>query len=170
MSRKTGETWRTPALVFTENRELVTENWFMTWIKICGTTNLEDALVAVDAGADAVGFVFYEKSPRGVSVDVAREIIAQLPEGVEKVGVFVQGSEVDWGIEFLGAGLTAAQFYLPLESEDPPNTGRASMIASNLFPRLPKDFMALPASFFMEDGEQVARLVANFAQSRQKAP
>jgi len=142
----------------------------MTWVKICGTTNLEDALVAVDAGADAVGFVFYEKSPRWVSVDVAREIVEQLPASVEKVGVFVQGSEVDWGIEFLGVGLTAAQFYLPLESEDQPSTGRASMIASNLFPRLPKVFMALPAAFFMEDGEQVARLVANFAQSRQKAP
>lgn len=61
----------------------------MTWVKICGMTNLEDALVAVEAGADAVGFVFYEKSPRNVSVEAAREICLKLPEGVEKVGVFV---------------------------------------------------------------------------------
>ena len=45
----------------------------MTWVKICGMTNLEDALVAVDAGADAVGFVFYEKSPRNITVEAARE-------------------------------------------------------------------------------------------------
>ena len=47
----------------------------MTWVKICGMTNLEDALVAVDAGADAVGFVFYEKSPRYVTVETVREIV-----------------------------------------------------------------------------------------------
>jgi phosphoribosylanthranilate isomerase len=61
----------------------------MTWVKICGMTNLEDALVAVEAGADAVGFVFYEKSPRCVTVETARKIVEKLPEGVEKVGVFV---------------------------------------------------------------------------------
>jgi phosphoribosylanthranilate isomerase len=66
----------------------------MTWVKICGTTNLEDALTAVDAGADAVGFVFYEKSPRYITVEAAREIVEKLPENVEKAGVFV-GESVD---------------------------------------------------------------------------
>jgi len=65
----------------------------MTWVKICGMTNLEDALVAVEAGADAVGFVFYEKSPRCVTVEMAREIVEKLPEKVEKVGVFVNEQE-----------------------------------------------------------------------------
>jgi phosphoribosylanthranilate isomerase len=65
----------------------------MTWVKICGMTNLEDALVAVEAGADAVGFVFYEKSPRCVTVETAREIVRQLPESVERVGVFVNAQE-----------------------------------------------------------------------------
>ena len=58
----------------------------MTWVKICGMTNLEDALTAVDAGADALGFVFYEKSPRNISVEAAREIVEQLPKEVEKMG------------------------------------------------------------------------------------
>jgi len=64
----------------------------MTWVKVCGMTNLEDALAAVEAGADAVGFVFYEKSPRCVSVETAREIVEKLPERVETVGVFVAES------------------------------------------------------------------------------
>ncbi len=61
----------------------------MTWVKICGMTNLEDALVAVEAGADAVGFVFYEESPRCVTVETAREIVKKLPSRIDKVGVFV---------------------------------------------------------------------------------
>ena len=64
-------------------------DWFMTWIKICGITNLEDAQTAVDAGADALGFVFYEKSPRKIDQETARKIVAKLPSNIEKVGVFV---------------------------------------------------------------------------------
>ena len=63
----------------------------MTWVKICGITNLEDARTAVEAGADALGFVFYEKSPRNVPPDTVREIVRQMPAQVEKVGVFVGG-------------------------------------------------------------------------------
>jgi phosphoribosylanthranilate isomerase len=74
-------------------------------------TNLEDALVAVDAGADAVGFVFYEKSPRCVSVETAREIAEKLPENVEKVGVFVDSKVEDAKEMFHHAGLTMAQVY-----------------------------------------------------------
>jgi phosphoribosylanthranilate isomerase len=49
----------------------------MTWIKICGITNLDDALAASDAGANALGFVFYPKSPRHVTAETARSIIAK---------------------------------------------------------------------------------------------
>ena len=61
----------------------------MTWIKICGITNLDDALAAIDAGANALGFVFYPKSPRHVTAETARSIVASLPQQIEKVGVFV---------------------------------------------------------------------------------
>jgi phosphoribosylanthranilate isomerase len=83
----------------------------MTWVKICGMTNLQDALLAVDAGADAVGFVFYEKSLRNISVETAREICAKLPEGVEKVGVFVGGPFREIVETMRRAGLTIAQIY-----------------------------------------------------------
>jgi phosphoribosylanthranilate isomerase len=58
-------------------------------VKICGLTNVADALAAVEAGADLLGFVFWEKSPRYVTIETAREIARRLPPGTQRVGVFV---------------------------------------------------------------------------------
>ena len=61
----------------------------MVFIKICGITNIEDALAAVEAGADALGFNFYPRSPRFIAPAVARSLVERLPDSVLSVGVFV---------------------------------------------------------------------------------
>ena len=61
----------------------------MVKIKICGITNLEDALAAIKSGADALGFVFYPHSPRAIDQETARRIVSDLPPFVSAIGVFV---------------------------------------------------------------------------------
>ena len=62
-------------------------------VKICGITNLPDGMAAAEAGADALGFVFYDQSPRGISIEAAAALIRQLPPFILKVGVFVNAPE-----------------------------------------------------------------------------
>lgn len=85
-------------------------------VKICGITNRDDALCAVEAGADAIGLIFYEKSPRCVALKTAANLCAALPPFVSKVGVFV--NELEYTIEkALGeCGLDTLQFH----GDEPP--------------------------------------------------
>lgn len=79
--------------------------------KICGITRIEDALVAAEAGADAIGLVFYDRSPRAVSVQQARAIIAALPPFVTTVGLFVNASRCEIGEILDAVPLDLLQFH-----------------------------------------------------------
>jgi phosphoribosylanthranilate isomerase len=80
-------------------------------VKICGITNVADGLAAATAGADMVGLMFYEQSPRHLTLAAAREIAQQLPLSVVKVGVFVNPSE-DLVLRAIGeCSVTLLQFH-----------------------------------------------------------
>ncbi|MDE3200118.1 MAG: phosphoribosylanthranilate isomerase [Acidobacteriota bacterium] len=80
------------------------------WVKICGNTSLGDAQLAVDAGADALGFVF-APSPRRVSVEQVAAITEQVPAAIERIGIFVE-SPLDEIVEAVETGgLTGVQLH-----------------------------------------------------------
>lgn len=79
--------------------------------KICGITRVEDALVAAEAGADAIGLVFYAKSPRAVNIQQARAIIAALPPFITTVGLFVNASRCEINETLDAVSLDVLQFH-----------------------------------------------------------
>jgi phosphoribosylanthranilate isomerase len=83
----------------------------MTNVKICGITNLNDAMAAAEAGADALGFNFYAKSPRYISAETARSITQELPGSTLKVGVFVDESIETIAMTVDVAGLNVIQLH-----------------------------------------------------------
>jgi phosphoribosylanthranilate isomerase len=131
----------------------------MTWVKICGMTNLEDALTAVEAGADAVGFVFYEKSPRNISVEAVREIVGKLPAAVEKIGVFVPRDGRNCANVVAEAGLTGAQLYFSMGGG-----GDVTEPGATYFPEPLRVLIAVPMSFVLEDEKRVQQLDFDLAK------
>jgi phosphoribosylanthranilate isomerase len=122
----------------------------MTWIKICGITNREDALAAVEAGANGLGFVFYDKSPRKVTAETVKAITADLPAKVERIGVFVNDSVERVYETVVLAGLTAVQ----LHGDEDAEFSRALFrkLASGL--RRPTILRAYAAQIFDKPAEQ----------------
>jgi phosphoribosylanthranilate isomerase len=85
-------------------------------IKICGLTNLKDAMTAVEAGADALGFVVYRQSARAITPQTVKSIIAKLPPFVTTVGVFANPTDAELREAFDDWGLGVAQ----LQGDEPP--------------------------------------------------
>ena len=81
------------------------------WVKICGNTSLQDALVAAEAGANAVGFVF-ARSPRQVSREEVGRIVPKLPSEIEKIGVFVDSTFEEIEASVRECDLTGVQLHL----------------------------------------------------------
>lgn len=91
---------------------------FRTRVKICGITRLEDALVAVDLGVDALGLVFYAPSPRNVTIATAADVARQIPAFVSVVGLFVN-AEPSFVEEVIAkVGISLLQFHGDETPED----------------------------------------------------
>lgn len=88
-----------------------------TFVKICGITCIEDARAAVDAGADALGFVFHPPSPRVVDIDVAAAIVAALGPFVTTVALFVDADEIRVTEVLAATGIQLPQFH----GDEPPD-------------------------------------------------
>jgi phosphoribosylanthranilate isomerase len=141
----------------------------MTWVKICGTTNLEDALTAVEAGADAVGFVFCKGSPRNIGIEWARQIVAKLPPGIEKIGVFLNGIGPNPLDVMLQVGLTGTQTYISEEGNARSSGFRG--IGPGLLPKNAKFIVALPWKLFGKGAiAQRQNLTSDFVEWRKSLP
>ncbi len=112
-----------------------------TWIKICGTTSIADALASVQAGADALGFIF-AASARRVTAEKAQEIIRELPPNVERIGVFMNAAADEVAKTVSEVDLTGVQLH-----------GEES--GQEIYSRLPRDkrpFMRIIKTILVRDG------------------
>jgi len=129
----------------------------MTWVKICGITNLEDARAAVEAGADALGFVFYDKSPRNVDHETTQKIITALPAEVEKVGVFVDADTDSIHEVVSDTGLTAVQLHGRQALENVLQDSRSadqSLGVSRVIPAIPGDSLKQGGVLITQDARE----------------
>jgi phosphoribosylanthranilate isomerase len=88
------------------------------FIKICGITNLEDAEFAVESGADALGFLLWNGSPRYISPEKVKEITSKIPQQIEKVGLFVNASADEINRTFQESGITLAQLHFEISDDE----------------------------------------------------
>jgi phosphoribosylanthranilate isomerase len=95
-----------------------------TRVKFCGITRFEDARLAVELGVDALGFVFYEKSPRYISTADAADIIRRLPPLVSKVGLFVDAKSEDVASVLAAVPIDVVQFHGAESAADCERVGR----------------------------------------------
>jgi len=116
----------------------------MTEIKICGITNIKDALCAADCGVDAVGFNFYEPSPRYITPKRARVIVAGLPADIVKVGIFVNRGTAEVKRTADDCGMDLIQ----LHGDESPEYCRqfpAERLIKAVSPRTPEELRMLAA-------------------------
>jgi len=124
------------------------------WIKICGNTSLEDALVAAEGGADALGFVF-AASPRRVTAEQVAAITPHLPAGIEKIGVFVNAELEEIVSTVQRSGLTGVQLHWDAPPELP----------SRLRARLPEVRVLRVVHFSAESGARHALQIAEHSRN-----
>jgi len=137
----------------------------MTWVKICGITNLEDALTAVEAGADALGFVFHEKSPRNVAPETVREIVSQMPANIEKVGVFVGNNPKNFLELVHDLGLTGSQLHFG------PQVGSVNGTTAyglGCFPPGFKSYWSMPAEWFIESEDSASHFISSAVRAAER--
>ena len=127
-------------------------------VKICGITSGDDALAALDAGADALGFMFFKDSPRHLQLSAARTIIGKLPPFIAKVGVFVDPSE-KLVREAIEAGIDTLQFH----GDEPPDFCRRFSLRTYKAFRI-KDASSLQA---LRDYDTSAWLLDAFVAGKQ---
>lgn len=120
------------------------------WVKICGNTSFEDAMLAADAGADAVGFVF-ATSPRQVTADQVAKITPKLPGSLEKIGVFVDSGFEEIEATATACGLTGVQLHV----------GGGSEVAASLRGRFGTELRILRVLHFGPDLMERAVLAAD---------
>ena len=89
----------------------------MTKIKVCGNTRAQDVELALALGVELLGFIF-TRSPRRIGIDEARVLTAGIPDGVERVGVFIDEPTAEIAQAVESCGLTAVQIYRPISEED----------------------------------------------------
>jgi phosphoribosylanthranilate isomerase len=131
----------------------------MTEIKICGITRLEDALCAAEYGANAVGFIFHPASPRYITAEKVKAIVAGLPEGIMTVGVFVnrEADEVEKTVALCGLDL------IQLHGDESPEYCRRfphERVIKAVFPRTPanlRGFDVYKVRAFLADARDAGR-------------